>query len=57
MKFIINFMKIHETSGPFTVLLVITGVTNVYAEVVGGKMYLKMRYPVNVDNYTTGDGL
>ena len=58
MKFITNFMHTHETSGTFTVLLIITGVTDVYAAVVGGKLYWKMRRPrkvcMDVDNYTTG---
>jgi hypothetical protein len=39
MKFIMNFMKRYETSGPVTALLIITGVTDVYDKVVGGKLY------------------
>ena len=36
MKFIMKFMNRHETLGPITVLLIVTGVSDVYAEVVGG---------------------
>ena len=34
-----KFMNRHETSGHVTVLLIITGVTDVSGKVVGGKLY------------------
>lgn len=60
MKFIMNLMYRQETSGPITVLLIITGVTYVYAEVVGGKLCWKIRCPLKFcmdgDNCTTETG-